>query len=107
MEWSAVLSTLVANTDLTADQAAEALREILAGDATDAQIAAFLIALRMKGESTTEVSAMVDAMLEAAAPIELPAGPECLDYGQFRCRWCRCSRGEARQPQGVVNLWFI
>ena len=79
MDWSAVLSTLVAGTDLTATQAADALREILAGEATDAQIAAFLIALRMKGESITEVSAMVDAMLEAAAPIELPAGPDAID----------------------------
>ena len=55
MEWPAVLSTLVAGTDLTAAQAGDALREILAGEATDAQIAAFLIALRMKGESITEV----------------------------------------------------
>jgi anthranilate phosphoribosyltransferase len=79
MEWPAVLSTLVAGTDLTAAQAGDALREILAGDATDAQIAAFLIALRMKGESITEVSAMVDAMLDSAAPIELPAGPDAID----------------------------
>ena len=53
MEWPVVLSTLIAGTDLSADQASEALREILAGEATDAQIAAFLIALRMKGESIT------------------------------------------------------
>ena len=79
MEWPVVLSTLVAGTDLSADQASEALREILAGEATDAQIAAFLIALRMKGESITEVSAMVDAMLESAAPIELPSGPDAID----------------------------
>jgi anthranilate phosphoribosyltransferase len=79
MEWPALLSTLVAGSDLTSEQAGDALREILAGDATDAQIAAFLIALRMKGESIVEVSAMVDAMLESAAPIELPAGPDAID----------------------------
>lgn len=79
MEWPAVLSTLVAGTDLTAAQAGDALREILAGNASDAQIAAFLIALRMKGESITEVSAMVDAMLESAAPIDLPPGPDAID----------------------------
>ena len=79
MEWPAVLSTLVAGTDLSADQASEAVREILAGEATDAQIAAFLIALRVKGESIAEVSAMVDAMLETAAPIELPPGPDAID----------------------------
>ena len=79
MEWPAVLSTLVAGTDLTAAQAGDALREILAGNASDAQVAAFLIALRMKGESITEVSAMVDAMLESAAPIDLPPGPDAID----------------------------
>jgi anthranilate phosphoribosyltransferase len=79
MEWPALLSTLVAGSDLTSEQAGDALREILAGAATDAQIAAFLIALRMKGESIGEVSAMVDAMLESAAPIQLPAGPDAID----------------------------
>ena len=79
MDWPALLSTLVAGSDLTSEQAGDALREILAGAATDAQIAGFLIALRMKGESIGEVSAMVDAMLESAAPIELPAGPDAID----------------------------
>lgn len=79
MEWPALLSMLVAGSDLTSEQAGDALREILAGAATDAQIAAFLIALRMKGESIGEVSAMVDAMLESAAPIQLPAGPDAID----------------------------
>jgi len=79
MQWPALLSTLLAGTDLDATQAGDALREILRGDATDAQIAAFLVALRMKGESIVEVSAMVDAMLESAAPIALPAGPEAID----------------------------
>jgi anthranilate phosphoribosyltransferase len=79
MDWPALLSTLVAGTDLDATQASDALREILSGDATDAQIAAFLIGLRSKGESIVEVSAMVDAMLNAAAPIQLPAGPDAID----------------------------
>jgi len=79
MEWAALISTLVAGSDLTSEQAGDALREILAGDATDSQIAAFLIALRMKGETIGEVSAMVDAMLESAAPIQLPPGPDAID----------------------------
>ena len=79
MDWPNLLSTLVAGTDLTADQAGDALREILSGDATDAQIAGFLVGLRSKGESIVEVSAMVDAMLDAAAPIVLPAGPDAID----------------------------
>jgi anthranilate phosphoribosyltransferase len=77
--WPGVLGVLTAGHDLTAAQAGAALEEILAGRATDAQIAAFIVGLRMKGESVEEVSGMVDAMLAAAAPIELPAGPEPVD----------------------------
>jgi anthranilate phosphoribosyltransferase len=70
--WRAILSTLTEGRDLTGAQAAAAMSEILAGDATPAQIGAFIVALRMKGETVDEMSGMVDAMLAAAAPIELP-----------------------------------
>lgn len=79
MDWPALLSTLVAGSDLSATEASGAIGQILAGEATDAQIGAFLVALRMKGESITEVSAMVDAMLDAAAPITLPPGADAID----------------------------
>jgi anthranilate phosphoribosyltransferase len=69
--WPAVLDTLVAGRDLTATQAGVAMTEILAGRASAAQIAGFIVALRMKGEDVEELSAMVDAMLAAAAPIDL------------------------------------
>ena len=70
--WRAVLSTLTEGRDLTGPQAAASMGQILAGDATPAQIAAFIIALRIKGETVDEMSGMVDAMLAAASPIELP-----------------------------------
>lgn len=79
MEWPVVLRTLLSGEDLTAATAGDALRAILAGEATEAQIAALLIALRMKGESIVEVSAMVDVMLEAAAPVVLPEGEDPID----------------------------
>ena len=69
--WRPVLLALTAGQDLSADQAHAAMTEILAGAATDAQIAAYIVALRMKGEAVDEVSGMVDAMLEASDPIEL------------------------------------
>lgn len=72
--WKGVLGALTSGDDLTAATAAAALRTILAGEATPAQIAAFIVALRMKGETATEVSGLVDAMLEAAAPLSLPDG---------------------------------
>ena len=74
--WPGVLGSLAAGQDLASDVATGALERILAGEATDAQIAGFLIGLRAKGESPEEVAGLVDAMLAAAAPLELddPAG---------------------------------
>ena len=78
--WPALLDTLVAGRDLTATQAGVAMTEILAGRASAAQIAGFIVALRMKGEGVEELSGMVDAMLGAAAPIDLgPDGDVAVD----------------------------
>jgi anthranilate phosphoribosyltransferase len=77
--WPVVLATLMAGTGLSSQQAGLALGQILAGEATDAQIGAFLIALRMKGETIDEVTGMVDTMLAAAAPISLPPGADPID----------------------------
>lgn len=77
--WPAVLSALIDRRDLTADEAQAALTDVLAGEAAPAQIAAFIVALRMKGETVAEVTGMVDAMLAAASPLELPAGLEPID----------------------------
>lgn len=72
--WTAVLGRLVDRQDLRGDEAAAGLASILAGEATSAQVAAFIVALRVKGETVEEVAGMVGAMLDAAAPLELPAG---------------------------------
>jgi anthranilate phosphoribosyltransferase len=77
--WRAILGTLTRGEDLTAEQAGAAMRTILAGDATAAQIAGFIVALRMKGEAVDEVVGMVDAMLAAAAPITLPDDLDAID----------------------------
>ena len=49
--WSGVLGRLVDGQDLTRDQARLAMAEILDGAASPAQIAAFMVAIRMKGET--------------------------------------------------------
>ncbi|HEX4903469.1 MAG TPA: anthranilate phosphoribosyltransferase [Acidimicrobiales bacterium] len=72
--WRTVLGELTEGHDLPGASAAAALASILAGEATDAQIAAFIVALRLKGETVEEVAGMVGAMLDAAAPLELPEG---------------------------------
>jgi anthranilate phosphoribosyltransferase len=70
--WADVLGTLVAGTDLTAEQTAWAMGEILAGEATPSQIAGFAVALRAKGETIDELSGLIDAMYAVSTPIEVP-----------------------------------
>jgi anthranilate phosphoribosyltransferase len=69
--WPAVLGPLVAGRDLPADATRAAMTEILDGAATPAQLAGFVIALRMKGETVEELSGLLDAMLSAAALVEV------------------------------------
>lgn len=70
--WPEVLGALVAGRDLSADQTAWAMGEILAGEATVAQIAGFAVALRAKGETVEEVSGLVESMYALATPIAVP-----------------------------------
>jgi anthranilate phosphoribosyltransferase len=77
--WSAVLRVLLAGDDLTSTQASAALAEILDGAATPAQIAAFVVALRMKGETVEEMTGLVRAMLDAAERVPVPPGLEPVD----------------------------
>ena len=70
--WPEVLGALVARSDLTSEQTAWAMEEILAGEASPAQIAGFAVALRAKGETIDEVSGLAAAMLARANPISVP-----------------------------------
>ena len=73
LSWPAVLSTLLAGTDLTPEQARWGMDQIMSGDATAAQTAGFVVALRAKGETATEVCGLVEAMLDHAVPIKVAA----------------------------------
>jgi anthranilate phosphoribosyltransferase len=77
--WSGVLGSLIAGHDLDASLAGAAMGQILAGNATPAQIAGFVVALRMKGESISELSGMLDAMLTAGERVVLPDGVDAVD----------------------------
>jgi anthranilate phosphoribosyltransferase len=70
--WPAVLGRLFSRQDLSADEAAATLGEVLAGDATPAQIASFITALRIKGETVDEMTGLVRAMLTHAEPLPVP-----------------------------------
>ena len=70
--WPDLLGSLVRRVDQPAEAVGWALRQILAGEATPAQVAAFVVALRSKGETVTELTGMVEVMLEFATPITVP-----------------------------------
>ncbi len=74
LSWPTILDTLVARRDLSSEAAAWAMRQVVAGDATAAQLAAFLMALRAKGETAAEIDGLVTALLLAANPVVVP-GP--------------------------------
>ncbi|MDX2548684.1 anthranilate phosphoribosyltransferase [Streptomyces sp. WI04-05B] len=72
--WPRVLNGLLDGHDLTAADTAWAMNLIMRGEATDAQIAGFVVALRAKGETVQEIAGFVQAMYEHANVIEVP-GP--------------------------------
>ena len=72
--WPDVLATLAAGKDIGPGEARAALGAILAGEATDAQVAAFIVALRLKGPAVGELLGLVGAMRDAATPLDVPAG---------------------------------
>ena len=71
--WPSILGHLAGRGDLSALQSRSAMQSILAGEATSAQIAAFLVGLRTKGETSEELSGLLDAVLAASGRIDLPA----------------------------------
>ncbi|MCX5390225.1 anthranilate phosphoribosyltransferase [Streptomyces sp. NBC_00094] len=72
--WPALLNGLLEGRDLAADDTAWAMDLIMRGEATDAQIAGFMVALRAKGETVAEITGLVRSMYEHANVIEVP-GP--------------------------------
>jgi anthranilate phosphoribosyltransferase len=71
LEWPDVLARLTRREPLTAAEAEGVLGTVLSGDATPAQIGAFLTLLHAKGETIEEVTGLARAMVEAAVPVTL------------------------------------
>jgi anthranilate phosphoribosyltransferase len=69
--WPGILRVVTAGGDLTIAQTESAMAAMLAGEATPAQVAAFIVSLRMKGESVDEITGLVRAMYAVATPLPL------------------------------------
>ncbi|GAB2654025.1 anthranilate phosphoribosyltransferase [Prescottella soli] len=75
--WPAILGALTDGRDLTADDTAWAMDEIMSDAATSAQIAAFGVALKMKGPTPAELRGLADSMLGHARTV--PVSPDVVD----------------------------
>jgi anthranilate phosphoribosyltransferase len=67
------ISKVVMKVSLSEAEAEAVMREIMQGEATDAQIAAYITALRMKGETVEEITGSARVMREKAVPVKLDA----------------------------------
>jgi anthranilate phosphoribosyltransferase len=68
--WPHLISELLRGESLSEADTAWAMREIMAGEATPVQIAGFVVALRAKGETATEVAGLAEVMLANAARVD-------------------------------------
>jgi anthranilate phosphoribosyltransferase len=71
--WTQLLGTLLSGQDLPAADTAWAMREVMAGDAAETELAGFLVALRAKGETAAEMAGLVQAILAGAVPVPVTA----------------------------------
>jgi anthranilate phosphoribosyltransferase len=72
--WPKTLSIVASGEPLTIDDASQAMRSIMRQEASPVQVAAFLLALRTKGETVDEMEGFARAALEFATPVKTP-GP--------------------------------
>ncbi|MFT5032949.1 MAG: anthranilate phosphoribosyltransferase [Bermanella sp.] len=71
MNIKSALDRAVQNLSLSTEEMASVMRDIMTGQCTDAQIGAFLIALRMKSESVDEIEGAARVMRELATPVDI------------------------------------
>jgi anthranilate phosphoribosyltransferase len=79
MDIKQAIRHLCAERDLSAEEMASLMRELMTGQCTDAQIAAFLVALQMKGIKTPELLGAARTMRSLATPVLLPPDAHLVD----------------------------
>ena len=73
MDIQQALKVVIEKQDLTQQQMTDVMQYIMTGGATPAQVAGFLVALQMKGETVTEIAAAADVMRSLATPVDITA----------------------------------
>jgi len=79
MDMPQAINQVLAHKDLSSEQMTEVMRTIMTGGATPAQIGGFLIGLRMKGESVSEIAAAAAVMRELASGVAIGDLPHTVD----------------------------
>ncbi|MCY3799278.1 MAG: anthranilate phosphoribosyltransferase [Chloroflexi bacterium] len=79
MDIQGAIDTMSRYGHLNAEQAESVMRQIMTGGATEAQIGAYLMALRIKGETTDEITGSARAMREAATVVPTSVTGDMLD----------------------------
>ena len=102
--WPDLLTGLVTGHDLEPADTAWAMNEILAGAASPAQIAGFMVALQAKGVTPGELTGLVRGMLENARPITLPSheAVDIVGTGGDRAASSACGTADCLEALGVV-----
>jgi len=75
--WPALLGKLLEKGNLSRAESGWAMSQIMAGDASEAQMGAFMLALRSKGETVEELAGLVDVMLQHS--VILDTGSDAVD----------------------------
>jgi len=79
MKLSQAINAVLQRQDLNSSEMTEVMRTIMTGGATDAQIGGFLIGLRMKGETVTEITAAAKVMRELASGVNISGLDHAVD----------------------------
>jgi len=79
MRFSNTLNQLIAGQNLDSDTMLETMRKVMSGELTPAQISAFLIALRVKGETVDEIAAAASVMRELSTKVNIKDAKYLID----------------------------
>ena len=75
MDMKEALNRIASNLDLSREEMKDVMRIVMKGEATDAQIGAFLMGLRLKSETIDEITGATEVMRELATGVTVKAEP--------------------------------